>query len=85
MPSAVIYLYTKIVRYCTSYRSKYSFFQHCCAREELIRMLAELKTLANKKDVPYQSLIKIYLARQISLEHEYLPTALKLKRQKLDV
>jgi hypothetical protein len=31
-------------------------------------MLAELKTLANKKDVPYQSLAKIYLARQISLE-----------------
>ncbi len=31
-------------------------------------MLAELKSLANKKDVPYQSLAKIYLARQISLE-----------------
>jgi len=26
-------------------------------------MLAELKILANKKDVPYQSLAKIYLAR----------------------
>ena len=33
-------------------------------------MLAELKTIANKKDVPYQSLAKIYLARQISLERE---------------
>ena len=31
-------------------------------------MLAELKTLANKKDVPYQSLAKVYLARQIALE-----------------
>jgi predicted DNA binding CopG/RHH family protein len=31
-------------------------------------MLAELKALANKKDVPYQSLAKIYLARQIALE-----------------
>jgi predicted DNA binding CopG/RHH family protein len=31
-------------------------------------MLAELKILANKKDVPYQSLAKIYLDRQISLE-----------------
>ncbi|MGA2060361.1 MAG: BrnA antitoxin family protein [Thermoguttaceae bacterium] len=31
-------------------------------------MLAELKTLANKIDVPYQSLAKIYLARQIALE-----------------
>jgi len=33
-------------------------------------MLAELKTLANKKDVPYQSLAKVYLARQISLERK---------------
>jgi predicted DNA binding CopG/RHH family protein len=31
-------------------------------------MLAELKILANKKDVPYQSLAKIFLARQIALE-----------------
>jgi predicted DNA binding CopG/RHH family protein len=31
-------------------------------------MVAELKILANKKDVPYQSLAKIYLARQIALE-----------------
>jgi predicted DNA binding CopG/RHH family protein len=31
-------------------------------------MLAELKTLANKKDVPYQSLAKVYIARQIALE-----------------
>ena len=31
-------------------------------------MLAELKIIANKKDVPYQSLAKIYIARQIALE-----------------
>ena len=31
-------------------------------------MLAELKSLANKIDVPYQSLAKVYLARQIALE-----------------
>ena len=31
-------------------------------------MLTELKALANKKDVPYRSLAKIYLARQIALE-----------------
>ena len=31
-------------------------------------MLAELKTIANKKDVPYQSLAKVYLARQIALD-----------------
>ena len=31
-------------------------------------MLQELKILAKKIDVPYQSLAKIYLARQIALE-----------------
>src|SRR4030042_6176649 len=35
-------------------------------------MLAELKTIANKKDVPYQSLAKVYLARQIALERASL-------------
>jgi predicted DNA binding CopG/RHH family protein len=33
-------------------------------------MLEELKVLANKKDVPYQSLAKIFLARQIALERD---------------
>jgi predicted DNA binding CopG/RHH family protein len=45
-------------------------------------MLAELKTLANKKDIPYQSLAKIYLSRQISLERGSL--ALKNRRQKVN-
>ena len=31
-------------------------------------MLQELKILAKKIDVPYQSLAKLYLARQIALE-----------------
>lgn len=31
-------------------------------------MLAELKLLANKRDVPYQSLIKIFLAERIERE-----------------
>ena len=31
-------------------------------------MLDTLKILANKQDVPYQSLAKIYLAKQIKLE-----------------
>ena len=31
-------------------------------------MLQELKILAGKIDVPYQSLAKLYLARQIALE-----------------
>ena len=40
-------------------------------------MLAELKTLANKKDVPYQSLAKVYLARQIALERSSVDVAPK--------
>ena len=35
-------------------------------------MIAELKILANKKDVPYQSLAKMYLAKQIALERSSL-------------
>jgi len=31
-------------------------------------MIEELKSLANKNDVPYQSLIKIYLAERIVQE-----------------
>ena len=33
-------------------------------------MLAELKLLANKRDVPYQSLIKIFLAERLERELE---------------
>jgi predicted DNA binding CopG/RHH family protein len=33
-------------------------------------MLNELKVLANKKDIPYQSLIKVYLADKIKEERE---------------
>jgi predicted DNA binding CopG/RHH family protein len=31
-------------------------------------MLAELKLLANKRDIPYQSLLKIFLAERIDKE-----------------
>ena len=34
-------------------------------------MLDDLKMLANKKDVPYQSLLKIYLAERIREELKY--------------
>ena len=47
-------------------------------------MLAELKSLANKKDVPYQSLAKIYIARQISLERGSLNMASKKRAPKGD-
>lgn len=31
-------------------------------------LLADVKTLANKQDVPYQSLIKVFLAREVERE-----------------
>ena len=31
-------------------------------------MLAELKVLANKRDVPYQSLLKLFLAERLEVE-----------------
>ena len=33
-------------------------------------MLNELKVLANKRDIPYQSLIKVYLAEKIAEERK---------------
>ena len=33
-------------------------------------MLNELKVLANKKDIPYQSLIKVYLGHKIAEERK---------------
>jgi predicted DNA binding CopG/RHH family protein len=35
-------------------------------------MVEELKMLANKKDVPYQSLLKIFLAERIEAELEHI-------------
>ena len=34
-------------------------------------LLEELKTLANERDVPYQSLLKIYLAERIARERKW--------------
>jgi predicted DNA binding CopG/RHH family protein len=46
-------------------------------------MLAELKNLANKKDVPYQSLAKVFLARQIALERGSLILSPRKKRKEI--
>jgi predicted DNA binding CopG/RHH family protein len=46
-------------------------------------LLAELKILANKKDVPYQSLAKVFLARQIVLEREPLSRSPKKHKPKV--
>ncbi len=32
-------------------------------------LIDDLKVLAHKKDVPYQSLAKMYLAREVAMEH----------------
>ena len=46
-------------------------------------LLMELKTLANKKDVPYQSLAKIFLATQIALERESLSNGPGRRKEKV--
>lgn len=33
-----------------------------------VSMIEELKVLANKRDVPYQSLLKVFLAERIAVE-----------------
>lgn len=35
-------------------------------------LIDELKILANKRDVPYQSLVKMYLAREVAMERRAL-------------
>jgi predicted DNA binding CopG/RHH family protein len=45
-------------------------------------LLNELKTLANKKDVPYQSLAKMFLAKQIVVERETLMRAAGRRKEK---
>jgi predicted DNA binding CopG/RHH family protein len=45
-------------------------------------LLNELKSMANKQDVPYQSLIKIFLTRQIALERELLKGDRTLRKKR---
>jgi len=40
-----------------------------------VHMLEELKILAHKRDIPYQSLVKLYLARNILLERRALESS----------
>ncbi len=46
-------------------------------------LLVELKTLANKRDVPYQSLAKLFLARQIVLERESLSSSFRRRKEEV--
>lgn len=43
-------------------------------------LLAELKALANKRDVPYQSLLKVFLAERLAHERKNGPRAMPNKR-----
>jgi predicted DNA binding CopG/RHH family protein len=43
-------------------------------------LLADLKSLANERDVPYQSLLKVYLADQVRREREQQPPNKRLLR-----
>lgn len=40
-----------------------------------VALIAELKVLANRRDVPYQSLLKTYLAERVRDELSKQPTA----------
>ncbi|MDO9549308.1 MAG: BrnA antitoxin family protein [Candidatus Marinimicrobia bacterium] len=48
-------------------------------------MLEELRTIANKQDVPYQSLIKIYLRDAINRERQAGRIKSQKRREKQDV
>ena len=44
-------------------------------------LLAELKTLANKRDVPYQSLLKVFLAERVDRETHGVNAPSAMSRQ----
>jgi len=45
-------------------------------------LLADLKVQANKRDVPYQSLLKVYLAERVRAEHDRsAPPNMRLERR----
>jgi len=46
-------------------------------------LLADLKILANRRDVPYQSLLKVFLAERIAEEHARHAAAMPNKRLQL--
>lgn len=43
-------------------------------------LLSDLKVLANKKDVPYQSLMKIFLSERVEEELGYRPKKIRTSR-----
>ena len=45
-------------------------------------LLAELKALANKRDVPYQSLLKVFLAERVDRETHGVNAPLAMSRER---
>lgn len=48
-------------------------------------MLEELKLLANKRDVPYQSLLKVFLAERIEAELKHVRGTAGARRHRRDL
>jgi len=48
-------------------------------------LLAELKSMANERDVPYQSLLKIFLAERIVIERGRASVAMERSRARYSV
>jgi predicted DNA binding CopG/RHH family protein len=44
-------------------------------------MLDELRQMANERDVPYQSLIKIFLRERIDQEYRFLPDSMVAEKK----
>jgi predicted DNA binding CopG/RHH family protein len=45
-------------------------------------LLADLKALANKRDVPYQSLLKVFVAERVAAEQRLQPTTARAARHR---
>ena len=64
---------TKYVDWSTAKRHKFPKLKPSLKTISLrlpLAMIDDLKTLANKRDVPYQSLLKVFLAERIEQERQ---------------
>lgn len=70
-------------------RAKLAFFPNLKPSTETISLrlpaglLVELKALANKRDVPYQSLLKVFLAESVTRERVKEQTAISNKHPRI--
>jgi predicted DNA binding CopG/RHH family protein len=62
---------TEVIDWSSAQRRKFSNLKPSLRRISLrlpVAMIEDLKTLANKRDVPYQSLLKVFLAERLNSE-----------------